>query len=192
MDQLILKYDYLSFAEEHKNEFYPYTGSYEELKKAEEIFLWEWPDSDYKLGSMDSSFFNEGYEFEYAYTGLMGNEWGFIEYWRGVKNAWICINKPSTLGIYGRDEAQESDVPFNDSSVDESLGDRGSEPDVLKSADTIVSAPINEQAPKSDILRSDVRNGLINGFSTLVIIIILIIAVVAGTVILIKVFWKPN
>ena len=45
MEQLLVVYDYISFAEDHGSEFYDYTGSGEVLVNSEGVVFWSWPGS---------------------------------------------------------------------------------------------------------------------------------------------------
>lgn len=104
MNQLLLVYDFISFAEEHKDEFYPYAGSYEALKTAQEIVLWSWPGSGntpklLHATPREAISSDESFSFSHAYKDDQGREWGFIGYWYGYRNVWVCISDPANSGI---------------------------------------------------------------------------------------------
>ncbi|MDR1131112.1 MAG: hypothetical protein LBL15_01690 [Oscillospiraceae bacterium] len=101
MDQLLLVYDYISFSEEHQDDFYAYTGSYEALKTAEEIVLWSWPGSGDTQGNFEtlSDENSENFSLSPAYRDGQGREWGFIAYWHQYRNVWVCISDPTNSDI---------------------------------------------------------------------------------------------
>lgn len=151
MNQLLLVYDFISFAEEHQDEFYSYTGSYDELKTAEKIILWSWPGSGIKQETLEVSSMDENFSVSHAYKDEQGREWGFIGYWYGRRNMWVCVSDPAN-----------SEIPtFN-------------------------------PAPQPELWQPGDTNIPQGGLSTPLLIIILVAVLVVGTVILIRVFWKPN
>ncbi|MCL2671846.1 MAG: hypothetical protein FWF10_07405 [Clostridiales bacterium] len=95
MEQLALVYDSTAFASEYGSEFYTYSGDYDALAAPDEVILWTWPGSGEIHSRMDAGYFAEGYEFEHAYTDAEGREWGYIGYWMGRRNAWVCIDAPT-------------------------------------------------------------------------------------------------
>jgi hypothetical protein len=101
LDQLLLVYDYISFAEEHQDDFYAYAGNYETLKGMKKIVLWPWPGSGGAQRNLEA-ITDENYHvfsISHAYRDEEGREWGFIGYWMGHKNAWICLSAPENRGI---------------------------------------------------------------------------------------------
>ncbi|MDR1206077.1 MAG: hypothetical protein LBL26_11470 [Peptococcaceae bacterium] len=103
MNQLLLLYDFISFAEEHEDEFYPYTGGGETLEAAAEIVLWSWPGSGEARDVIEMTAGTE-FNIAHAYMDAQGREWGFVDFWRGGSrygrgNEWICISDPANGGI---------------------------------------------------------------------------------------------
>jgi len=149
MDQLQLKYDRISFAEEHEKEFHPYAGDLSELKAAEQLVFWTYPGSGAQAGIMAG--WQEGSELylETAYTDADGREWGFITYYYGYKNVWVCLSDP----------ANES---------------------IPKAGDN----------PLTGIWQPPERTG--SGLPVTLLVIVLVAVLAAGTVILIRVVWKPQ
>lgn len=156
MNQLLLKYDYISFAEDYQSEFYSYTGGYDMLYEARDIVLWTWPGSgetawilenQWRNSEADANFFMASH----AYMDEEGREWGFFGYIYGSKNSWICLSDPTNTDISA----------FNPATPPE------------------LWQPDNTTAPS-------------NGLPAPVLAIILVAVLVIGTVILIRVFWKPS
>ena len=98
MSQLLIVYDYLSFAQDHQAEIYSFTGSYDSLKTADKIIMWSWPGSGVEAGSIDQGE-NSDLSVTDAYKDDQGREWGFIGYWHGNRNFWICISDPANSDI---------------------------------------------------------------------------------------------
>ena len=172
MDQLLLRYDLTSFLEEHEDEFYSFTGSYEALKTAEEIVTWTWPGSGIirSRGSIDAqrienicishtfftrlAFMDEhGHEWVFFDRFPLPSEFRFISY---APYVWINLSDPSN-----------SDIPaFNPP-----------RPVVWQPADTGIS--VNMDTPISEPYIPQY-------------IIILVAGLSVSTAALIHVFWKPN
>ena len=98
MDQLLLKYDYIVFAEEHQTELHPYFGDFDSLRASGEMLVWSWPGSDDELRTFNfrnhGFVIDESFDVPYAYTDEEGREWVFKDYWYGWRNFWICISDP--------------------------------------------------------------------------------------------------
>lgn len=99
MEQLLVIYDHVSFAEEHGSELHGYTGNYDWIRTIDEIVLWTWPGSGVVKETLGREHFDRYGSFMQAYTDPQGREWGFVEYWYGVKNVWICVSDPSNRDI---------------------------------------------------------------------------------------------
>lgn len=104
MSELLLVYDYISFAEEHQDEFYTYTGNYNMLYETEDIVFWTWPGSgekawvlenEWRNSETDSSFLQASH----AYKDADGREWGFFGYVYGNRNSWVCLSDPGNADI---------------------------------------------------------------------------------------------
>ena len=154
MEQLLLMYDYISFEKDHADEFYAYTGGGETLATAPELVLWSWPGSGSVSHTMQGPLSASGYggplDIPHAYKDEEGREWGFLSYWYGIRNIWICISDPGN-----------PDIPaFNPPP----------EPELWQS-----------QTPPAP-----------GGLSTPWLIAILVAVLVAGTVVLVRIFWKPK
>jgi hypothetical protein len=93
MSDLSLVYDYISFAEEHQNEFKPYEGSYEEFKAVDNVVFWTYPGSGVTVGSPRE--LEDNFKLSDTYTDADGRLWGFVPYYYGIKNVWVCISDPS-------------------------------------------------------------------------------------------------
>ena len=96
MDQLLVMYINDDFNNEHRNEFYTYSGSYDAALTAEKLVIWEWPGSDRAKRILDySSWIGESASMtsnpssdkglvvkdisaDFAYMDDDGREWGFV------------------------------------------------------------------------------------------------------------------
>ncbi len=156
MNELLLVYDYISFAEEHQSEFYSYTGEYNMLYETDDIVFWTWPGSGEKAWILEHEWRNTETDSNFlkashAYMDADGHEWSFFGYVYGNKNTWICLSDPGNTDISA----------FN-------------------------------PPPQPELWQPDNINTSTNGLSTPVLIIGLVVVLVIGTVVLIRVFWKPN
>ncbi|NCB74839.1 MAG: hypothetical protein EOM51_08885 [Clostridia bacterium] len=93
ISDMSLKYDYISFDEAHSSEYKNYDGDYSELTGATNIVMWTFPNSGESSGSIDKA--DENLTFTNVYTDIDGAQWGFVSYYYGMKNFWICLSDPS-------------------------------------------------------------------------------------------------
>lgn len=104
MADFVLKYDYLSFAEEYADEIRPYNGEFAEYTGTGEILVWEYPGAsvpkdrwDYDkemVALLTGSAGQESYISE-AFVDEEGLTWGFVGYLWGRWNGWVCLDDPS-------------------------------------------------------------------------------------------------
>lgn len=98
MEDMLLVYDYISFAEEYGKEFYTYAGSYDAVFEADDIALWEWPGSGIVSRMLEpkvyGSFSPENVirylDGSSAYKDGQGREWIFMS--SKYATGWICIS----------------------------------------------------------------------------------------------------
>jgi len=114
MEQLLLVYDYLAFANEHENEFYVYDGSYEKLTNAEKIAFWTYPGSGVVAGIYNEKI-DENYLNWYnpqAYSDARGREWIYFRRLpRGdFFDVWICVSDPENEDIPATNQPRENPV----------------------------------------------------------------------------------
>lgn len=102
MDEMVLKYDHREFMSEFGHEvdetarrrvdceaalFYDYPGGTVRYEKAQTLFdsveIWE------------------------IYIDPQGREWGYINYWRGTRDIWICIDDPENPDLQYADHMPE-------------------------------------------------------------------------------------
>ena len=94
MEELLVLYDCQDFEVENKDNFYPYTGSYDAVLSAERLIEWEWPGSD-KEKMIIEDYISERANVLYAYKDIEGREWGKTKY----SERWICLNEPENSKI---------------------------------------------------------------------------------------------
>ena len=92
-DQLLVLYDYIAFEEEHFDELYLYNGDYGAIKETRSAIAWPWPGADAPLWTLED-INAEHFSVAYAYTDEQGREWGFVTYFTGNNNIWICLSEP--------------------------------------------------------------------------------------------------
>lgn len=106
MDELLLIYDYISFAEEHGNEFYTYTGNLDALpEEPSDIVLWKWPGSGKNTRIDEPTDVPASLVKSNTYKDEQGREWIFMSsyYYEG----WICISDPTNTNIPAFNPAPE-------------------------------------------------------------------------------------
>ncbi|MDR2854534.1 MAG: hypothetical protein LBV40_00005 [Methanomicrobiales archaeon] len=96
MDELLMIYDSLDFEQEQKDNFYPYTGSYDVVLSAEKLVEWQWPGSDREKRIIENKDTISKYaDVLYAYKDEQGREWGKTSY----TERWICLSEPENNKI---------------------------------------------------------------------------------------------
>ena len=179
MDQLLLVYDGISFREEHYDEFYNYKG---EFDTSGDIVLWTWPGSGDVNFVLDTDQWRsddfDDLTFSIAYKDIEGREWGFIGYYYGSRDVWVCIDDPSNQDIPAFNAAPEP--------VLRRQGDTNADIGNQQTINSNNSASGNVSTNSSQTGSSNMRIAM----STLVLIIVLVVVVVTGTAVLILVFWR--
>jgi hypothetical protein len=99
MTDMTVVYDDISFAEDHQSEFEPYTGNYEEFKNGEPVTFWSYPGSGVVAWEEDAFERNDFFQITETFTDTDGRLWGYIGYYYGARNIWVCISDPSGAGI---------------------------------------------------------------------------------------------
>lgn len=95
MDYLELIYDGISFEEDYGDQFVQQSGALGEEYQGKIIYFWTYP------GCEDSNridlFDDEPYmpEYDVVYTDDDGRSWGRLNYYMGIRNAWICLDDPT-------------------------------------------------------------------------------------------------
>ena len=97
MSSTVLKYDYISFEEEHKQDFKPYEGDYSELSGVKNIVIWTFPHSGENSGILEE--IDDNFKIESVYTDYADQKWAYVSYYYAVKNFWICLSNPTNTNI---------------------------------------------------------------------------------------------
>ena len=107
MEQLLLIYDYISFAEDYGDKFYDYTETLGWFNSAVDVVMWTWPGSGYYTSVVESRYLsNTGTTVEYAYKDSDGREWGFTKS-KYYGNVWVCLSDLSNNSIPAFNPAPE-------------------------------------------------------------------------------------
>jgi hypothetical protein len=93
LDQMLVLYDYVSFEEEHFDEFYRYSGDYAKIKETRAVLVWPGPGAGAPVWTVED-LSTENFSVSYAYTDKDGREWGFVTYLYGNRNVWVCLSEP--------------------------------------------------------------------------------------------------
>ena len=185
LDQMLVMYDYIAFEEDHLDELYSYNGDYEKIKETRSAIVWLWPGSGTLLWTLEDLDM-ESFKVLYAYKDEEGREWGFVSYLYSLGNIWVCLSDPLNrdLPASGPAEPYVWDpetvrVDFNQYTQQEEFpaSDPMPEPYVWVS-----------ETPHIDIKQNTQQEE----FPVMIIIIVLVAALVSGTTVLIRVFWKED
>jgi len=97
-DRFSVLYDYVAFGEEHFEEFYTYSGGYEQIRATRAALAWGWPGADAPLWTIED-IDTESFSVLYAYKDEQGREWGFSAYLYDSPNVWFCLSDPLNRDI---------------------------------------------------------------------------------------------
>lgn len=164
MDQLLLKYDSISFDEEHGHEFYAFTSSIDPLFEHETLIFWTWPGSGEIAMAHEPLSSNRELESNWltpphVYRDSEDREWGYVPYFYARRSTWVCISDSSNNEIPAFNAAPEPEF--------RPPGGAGSSPDDLDGSST-------------------------GWLSTPLLIVILVIVVAVASAVLIRTFWKKK
>ena len=104
MADLVLIYDYLSFEEEYAGQISDYSGQFAHYEGSSDGFtFWEYPgapqpklvwDYDDIIPILTGSEGKESY-ISKVFTDENGLTWGYIGYFFGNRNSWLCLDDPT-------------------------------------------------------------------------------------------------
>lgn len=104
LDEIVRKYDSELFREEHADALAPFddqAGDYERLRDLDgEIVVWTYPGSGESSGTITE--FEGGpdsFGFSECYTDENGLRWGYIGYYYGWRDCWICLDDPTNAAL---------------------------------------------------------------------------------------------
>ena len=163
LDQMLVLYDYIAFAEDHPDELYYYDGGFKKIMKTRSAIAWPWPGADAPLWTLEDIDM-ERFTILYAYKDEEGREWGFVPYTYGRGNLWVCLSDPLNPNLPASGPTPE--------------------PSVWVSETPHIDIKQNTQQEEFPVQQEE--------FPVMIIIIVLVAALVAGTAVLIRVFWKVD
>lgn len=93
MEYMKVVYDHISFQEDYGSEIMEQRGVLEEKYKGEAIQIWEYPGAKEPVTEPVNM---QGLpEYSSVYTDEKGYRWGYVGYYYGLRNIWICIDQPT-------------------------------------------------------------------------------------------------
>ncbi len=100
MDEVIARYDHISFHEDHKKEFVDYDGSFDPNEYEDKIVVWEYPGSDVISSHLYMNELKEYLpDFSYMYTDNDGEKWAYFAYYMARRNGWVCLTDPNNESL---------------------------------------------------------------------------------------------
>jgi len=102
MNQMYIVYDSDSFADENAANIKEQVFDLSTLDYDGDMIMWTWPGSGiiggiWEVQGLESDTnMNEGHT---IYTDEEGREWGYLSYFYGYRNFWVCLDDPSNPSI---------------------------------------------------------------------------------------------
>ena len=109
MSELTVKYDGISFAQEHGREF-RYLDEWEflDLTDLDCLHLWRYPGDTEPFDTLGGSGQDywwgwppEEMSFNTIYEDPEGRRWGYVNYYYGLRDFWVCLTAPDDAFICG-------------------------------------------------------------------------------------------
>jgi len=95
MDELMVRYDHLSFYEDHAKDFTDYDGSFYPDEYEDKIVVWKYPGSDVIISHINQDDLKEyPPDFSYMYIDNEGKKWAYFGYYMGRRDGWVCLTDP--------------------------------------------------------------------------------------------------
>ncbi len=106
MEDLLLRYDYLSFAEEYAEQIKEYNGEFADYSgDAEAVVFYEYPGAEGYKRRIETADFSEALGnltgaagapsyIQSIFVDEEGHTWGFVGYMYGHVDGWFCLDEP--------------------------------------------------------------------------------------------------
>lgn len=93
MDYMKVVYDHISFREDYGSEIVDESGDLEEQYREGRVCFWDYPGSK-EYYAMNLADWPDLPGYTGVYTDEKGYRWGFVGYYYGRRNFWICLDQP--------------------------------------------------------------------------------------------------
>jgi hypothetical protein len=85
------------------------------------ILFWTYPGSGKLVTGEEGMDLDENFSVSYGYTDVDGKTWGYVEYYYGIRDSWVCLSDPTNANLPIH-SAQRVDFYPTPSSPQESSG----------------------------------------------------------------------
>lgn len=103
-----LKYDGIAFYNDHESELSNYQGEFKDYQVKNEILVWLYPGSGEvvrRFKELDASHISS------VYTDEDGRDWGYLGYYFGKVNSWVCLSDPEKEDLPVKKIVKEDLIP---------------------------------------------------------------------------------
>lgn len=158
MSDLVLIYDNISFQEEFGDRIKPYNGEFADFSgEIDHINFYSYPGAPQPGHTIDLTISPEALEhfmgtdgeqsyIAHVFTDENGLTWGFIGYWRAIRNVWFCLDEPDGDSFPVREVAKAELIPAPDK-TETSEPPASSAPSVVHPGDTQDLVPAAKPIP---------------------------------------------
>lgn len=91
-------YDSVAFREDHAQEILPFQGELGGLLAAERVQLWKYPGAPFQEDAWIAGL-DDGFQLAGSYTDEDGRLWGWVGYYRGWRDTWVCVSEPENPNL---------------------------------------------------------------------------------------------
>lgn len=63
------------------------------------VLFWTYPGSGELVTGEGGMDLDENFTVSYGYTDVDGNTWGFVQYYYGIRDSWVCLSDPTNVNL---------------------------------------------------------------------------------------------
>lgn len=141
MEYMVVVYDYISFQQEFEDSITEESGTIPAVCAGQTVHFWKYPGADDYYEMTMPEDVESLPMYSQMFVDEVGQQWGYISYFRGTKHCWVCLANPDG----SLEELYPGDVP-----------ERGEQENVdSEKSDTEDIVPVEDEAKGTNVQDSD-------------------------------------
>lgn len=108
MEEMTAAYDARAFDEDHAAEYKTTEPVALEVPPDGTIYGYKYPGSGIVVDKLGGDWANDPLEFTTLFTDPAGRDWGYIGYYRGHRNFWVCLDEPDNPRLEADENFKEA------------------------------------------------------------------------------------
>ena len=102
------EYDYISFYEEYSDQITEESTVVDGVSEGDTVYFWKYPGA---TDPMEYALMERAVECSQTFVDEQGHSWGYVAYYYGIRNCWICLDAPFETEFPVRDVTREIGEP---------------------------------------------------------------------------------